>query len=66
MNLRRLKKEFGEGVQVQRGRRGVVIATAAGLEYRAQEHRFGTERALADYVKSKMPVATIRAPINGG
>jgi hypothetical protein len=65
MNLKKLKKEFGDQVAVSRDRkRGIVTASARGLSYRAEESRFGTEHALAEHLKSKLPVLSV-APGNG-
>jgi hypothetical protein len=64
MNLRRLKKEFGRGVEVEvsRDRKSrTVTAVAAGLSYRAEERAFGSEREMAEHLKSKLPAIRIRA-----
>ena len=61
MNLRTLRKEFGKRAAVSRDRRKrEVTVSAAGLGYRADESRFGSERELAEHLKSKLPALSVR------
>ena len=60
MNLRKLKKAFGREVRVTRDRKQkITTAEAGGLSYRAHEGSFKNEGELAEYVRSKVPVALI-------
>lgn len=60
MNLRKLKKEFGKGFEVSRDRKLREVRVAAGgLGYTVEEKAFGTERELADYLRSKTPIMTV-------
>lgn len=60
MKLRTLQRAFGPNVKVSRDRRTrVVEVAAAGLRYRADETRFASESELAEYARSKMPIANL-------
>jgi hypothetical protein len=60
MNLRKLKREFGPGIEVSRNRKArVVTASAAGLTYRADERAFGSEQEMAEHLRTKLPVMRI-------
>jgi hypothetical protein len=62
MNLRKLKKEFsGSGIEVSRDRKQkVAIVNGAGLIYCASEKEFRDEADLAAYMKSKIPVISVK------
>lgn len=63
MRIRKLKKEFGRGFEVSRDRRAkVAVVAAGGLSYSVQEAAFRSEAELAQHIKSKVPVATLRPP----
>jgi hypothetical protein len=60
MNLRKLRREMGKGVAVSRDRKsGEARVEACGLGYRVTEAAFGSERELAAFLKSKLPVMRI-------
>jgi hypothetical protein len=61
MNLKKLRAAMGVGIEVSRDRRKrVVTVQSSGLEYRADERRFGSEAELAEHLSSKLPALSIK------
>jgi len=60
MNLRKLKKAVGAGVELSRDRKSrTVAASAGGLSYRLGEAAFSDEREMAEHLRSKLPVMAV-------
>jgi hypothetical protein len=60
MNVRKLKKELGQGFQIGRDRAARRISVeAAGLRYGVEEQAFRDEAELAEHLRSKMPAMRV-------
>ena len=60
MNVRKLQRRLGPDITATRDRRTRVVSlSGSGLTYRADETKFSSERELAEYARSKMPVQTL-------
>lgn len=59
MKIRTLNKHLGPGIKASRQGRLITIR-ASGLEYRVAGNDSRSEAALADHIKSKIPIAIIK------
>lgn len=59
MKVSKLKSKLGPGFAVQKEGRKIAV-TSGGLTYRIDNQRGRNESEAAEYLRSKIPAATIR------